>query len=191
MPIRTSEPQPEGVSALAACMTFIRSASVRRSDACNPNCICLDIISETGKRFFCMTQESRLPSEEIRLWRNARLATLAPSAAGLGVVENGAVAARSGRILYAGPEPDLPSFSAAEIVDCQGRWITPGLIDCHTHLVYAGDRANEFEMRLAGSSYEDVARAGGGIVASVMALRAASEDELVCQSLPRLDALIA
>jgi imidazolonepropionase len=137
-----------------------------------------------------MAQESRLPSEEIRLWRNARLATLAPSAAGLGVVENGAVAARGGRILYAGTEPDMPSFSAAEIVDCQGRWITPGLIDCHTHLVYAGDRANEFEMRLAGSSYEDVARAGGGIVASVRALRAASEDELVRQSLPRLDALI-
>ena len=69
--------------------------------------------------------------------------------------------------------------SAAEIVDCEGRWITPGLIDCHTHLVHAGNRANEFEMRLAGATYEEVARAGGGIVSSVKALRAASEDELV------------
>ena len=76
-------------------------------------------------------------------------------------------------------------------MDCEGRWITPGLIDCHTHLVYAGDRAAEFEMRLAGASYEDVARSGGGILSTVRATRAASEDELVRQSLPRLDALLA
>lgn len=128
-----------------------------------------------------------------RVWRNARLATLAEGLAGLGVVEHGAVAARDGRIVFAGLEADLPSgFSAdAEIIDCQGRWITPGLIDCHTHLVHAGNRANEFEMRLAGATYEEVARAGGGIVSSVKALRAASEAELVAQTLPRLDALIA
>jgi imidazolonepropionase len=128
-----------------------------------------------------------------RLWRNARLATLAEGEAGLGVVEKGAVAALDGRIVHAGPESDVPGgFAAgAEVIDCEGRWITPGLIDCHTHLVHAGNRANEFEMRLAGATYEEVAKAGGGIVSSVKALRAASEDDLVRQSLPRLDALIA
>ncbi|KQU65907.1 imidazolonepropionase [Aminobacter sp. DSM 101952] len=128
-----------------------------------------------------------------RVWRNARLATLAEGTSGLGVVEAGAVAARDGRIVYAGPEADMPAglLSGAEVVDCQGRWITPGLIDCHTHLVHAGNRANEFEMRLAGATYEEVARAGGGIVSSVKSLRAASEAELVAQTLPRLDVLIA
>lgn len=128
-----------------------------------------------------------------RLWRNARLATLNPALPGLGLVENGVIAVQDGRILYAGDEANLP-FSVddtGEIIDCGGRWITPGLIDCHTHLVHAGDRANEFEMRLAGATYEEVARAGGGIVSSVRALREASEDELVRQTLPRLDALMA
>ncbi|WP_292357790.1 imidazolonepropionase [Mesorhizobium sp.] len=129
----------------------------------------------------------------LRLWRNARLATLAEGAAGLGIVEKGAVAARDGLIVYAGAEADMPAGlgRGADTVDCAGRWITPGLIDCHTHLVYAGNRANEFEMRLAGATYEEVARAGGGIVSSVKSLRAASEDELVAETLPRLDALIA
>ncbi|KQY11412.1 imidazolonepropionase [Rhizobium sp. Root482] len=128
-----------------------------------------------------------------RLWRNARLATLDPALPGLGLVENGVIAAADGRILYAGSEAGLPFplDQAAEVVDCGGRWITPGLIDCHTHLVHAGDRANEFEMRLAGAGYEEIARAGGGIVSSVRSLREASEDALVHQSLPRLDALIA
>ena len=128
-----------------------------------------------------------------RLWRNARLATLAPHRPGLGAVEGGAVAARDGRIVYAGPERDMPGAlgDAASVTDCEGRWITPGLIDCHTHLVHAGDRAREFEMRLAGASYEEIARAGGGIASSVAALRGADEGELVRQSLPRLDALIA
>jgi imidazolonepropionase len=84
---------------------------------------------------------------------------------------------------------DLPR--GAERVDCEGRWITPGLIDCHTHLVHAGNRAREFELRLAGASYEEIARAGGGIVSSVRALRAASEDTLLAETLPRLDALMA
>ena len=123
------------------------------------------------------------------LWHNARLAAL--TGPGLGVVERGAVAAQGGRIVYAGPEADAPSFNAAERVDCEGRWITPGLVDCHTHLVHAGDRAREFEMRLAGASYEDIAKAGGGIVSTVKATRAASQDELVASALPRLDALIA
>ena len=127
----------------------------------------------------------------VTVWRNARLATMAPGAAGLGVVERGAVAAQGGRILFAGPEAELPPVRGANIIDCESRWITPGLIDSHTHLVWAGDRAGEFEMRLAGASYEDVARAGGGIVSSVKALRAASEDELFAQTLPRLDTLTA
>ena len=127
-----------------------------------------------------------------RVWRNARLATLAGGMPGLGVVEKGAVAAKDGRIVFAGAEADLPAGeSSGEIIDCEGRWITPGLIDCHTHLVHADNRANEFEMRLAGATYEEVAKAGGGIVSSVKALRAASEDRLVEETLPRLDALIA
>lgn len=130
--------------------------------------------------------------DTVRVWRNARLATLDESLPGLGTIENGAIAVRDGRIAFVGPQDALPSeFSAVETVDCQGRWITPGLIDCHTHLVHAGDRAHEFELRLAGASYEEIARAGGGIVSSVKALRAAGEDDLVRQTLPRLDALIA
>ena len=126
-----------------------------------------------------------------RIWRNARLATLSPALPGMGLVEHGAVAVENGRIVYVGPEAEMPVLAGAETIDCEGRWITPGLVDCHTHLVHAGDRAGEFEMRLAGATYEEIARAGGGIVSSVKALRAAGEDELVAQSLPRLDALLA
>lgn len=128
-----------------------------------------------------------------RLWRNARLATLAAGLPGLGVIERGTIVCRGGRIAYAGPQADLPEalHDAAEIVDCDGRWITPGLIDCHTHLVHAGNRAREFELRLAGASYAEIAASGGGIVATVAATRAATEDDLLRQSLPRLDALIA
>jgi imidazolonepropionase len=126
-----------------------------------------------------------------RIWRNARLASLAPGRPGLGEVLDGVVACRDGQIAYAGPAAEAPALDAPEILDCEGRWITPGLIDCHTHLVYAGDRAHEFELRLVGASYEEVARAGGGIVSTMAATRAASEDALLAQSLPRLDALIA
>ena len=127
------------------------------------------------------------------VWRNARLATMRADLPGLGAIENGAVAAVGGRIAFAGPEAELPAkFSrGAEVVDCGCRWITPGLIDCHTHLVWAGNRAREFELRLAGASYEEVAKAGGGIVSSVKSLRAASEAQLLAETLPRLDALIA
>jgi imidazolonepropionase len=129
--------------------------------------------------------------ERVTVWRNARLATLDPRAQGLGEIERGAVATRGGRILFAGAEAVLPAMPDAITVDCDGRWITPGLIDCHTHLVHAGNRAHEFELRLKGATYEDIARAGGGIVSSVRALRAASETDLVAETLPRLDALIA
>ena len=127
-----------------------------------------------------------------RLWVDARVATLAGDRPGLGIIERGAVASKNGRIVFAGEESALPDAlrKAPEIVRCEGRWITPGLIDCHTHLVHAGDRAGEFEMRLRGASYEEIARSGGGIVSSVNALRAASEGDLLRQSLPRLDALI-
>ena len=110
---------------------------------------------------------------------------------GLGLVEDGLVASRDGLIVYAGPSPGALTTEALEIIDCEGRWITPGLIDCHTHLVYAGNRAHEFEQRLAGATYESIARQGGGIVSTVNATRAASEAELVAQALPRLDALLA
>jgi len=127
-----------------------------------------------------------------RLWVDARVATLAGDRPGLGIIERGAVASKNGRIVFAGEESALPDAlrKAPEIVRCEGRWITPGLIDCHTHLVHAGNRAAEFEMRLRGASYEEIARSGGGIVSSVNALRAASEGDLLRQSLPRLDALI-
>lgn len=115
---------------------------------------------------------------------------MAPDRAGLGVIERGAVAVRDGRIAWIGPESDLPTADAPE-TDCEGRWITPGLIDCHTHLIYAGNRAREFEMRLEGASYEEIARAGGGIVSTVKQVREASENDLLQQTLPRLDALIA
>jgi imidazolonepropionase len=124
-----------------------------------------------------------------RVWHNARLATMAGEA--LGAVKDGLIASRDGRIAYAGPAADAPAFDAAERIDCAGRWITPGLIDCHTHLVHGGDRAHEFELRLDGASYEEIARAGGGIVSTMQATCAASEAELVASALPRLDALLA
>jgi imidazolonepropionase len=127
-----------------------------------------------------------------RVWHRCRLATLSPRREGLGIVEDGMIAARDGIIVYAGPKADAPSnLDGAERTDCEGRWITPGLIDCHTHLVYGGNRAEEFELRLAGASYEEIARRGGGIVSTVKATRAASEDELVLGAQRRLDALIA
>ena len=126
-----------------------------------------------------------------RIWYNARLATLAPDRPGLGMIEDGLIAAREGRILYVGPRGDAPDFDAVERIDCAGRLITPGLIDCHTHVVHGGNRADEFEKRLAGASYQQIARQGGGILSTVAATRAASEADLIASALPRLDALLA
>jgi len=123
-----------------------------------------------------------------RLWTHARLATMAGD--GLAIIEDGVVAARNGRIAYAGPRSGAPE-TAVEMIDCGGRWITPGLIDCHTHLVHAGDRSGEWARRLEGVSYEEIARAGGGILSTMRATRAASEAELLGIALPRLDALLA
>jgi imidazolonepropionase len=127
-----------------------------------------------------------------RIWTGARLATLAAGLPGLGIVDKGSVAVSGGRIVFAGAEADLPQgWSAVETIKLGGRWITPGLVDCHTHIVFAGSRAAEWEMRLAGASYEAISRAGGGIRSSVAAARDASEAELLAQTLPRLDRLIA
>jgi len=123
----------------------------------------------------------------MRVWRNARLLTMAQP----GTIEPGAIACANGRIAYVGPDRDCPAHDSADATDCEGRWILPGLIDCHTHLVYAGNRAREFELRLAGASYEEIARGGGGIVSTVRATREASEAALIAAALPRLDALLA
>lgn len=126
------------------------------------------------------------------VWHGGSVATLASGGGAFGLIENGAVAAKDGRIAFAGPASGLPKgWTAAAETRLDGRLVTPGLIDCHTHLVYGGSRANEFEMRLNGASYEDIARVGGGIVSTVKATRGADEKELIRQSLPRLDRLIA
>jgi imidazolonepropionase len=145
-----------------------------------------------GKPLSAMVQ-TNAPNHLDTVWLNARLATLAPTQPGLGILESGAIAAREGRIAFVGPQAELPAAwrNGARVVHCQGRWITPALIDCHTHLVYGGDRAREFELRLAGATYEGIAREGGGILSTVRATRAASEEELVRSALMRLDALIA
>lgn len=126
-----------------------------------------------------------------RVWTGGRLATLDPGRPGLGVIDNGAIASSNGRIVWVGQVGGMPAFDSRERIDLAGRWVTPGLIDCHTHLVYGGNRAHEFELRLAGATYEEIARAGGGILSTVKATRAASEPDLVTAALPRLDALIA
>jgi len=121
------------------------------------------------------------------VWLNAHLATMADDA--LGIVEDGAIAAKDGRIAWIGPRASLPAH-AAPVTDCAGAWILPGLIDCHTHLVFGGNRSAEFEQRLAGATYEQIARAGGGILSTMRATRQASEAQLVQAALPRLDALL-
>lgn len=138
-----------------------------------------------------------MPERFDRLWRGGRLATMAGTgtgadAPGLGIVEAAAIGTIDGRIAFVGPESSLPAdVSAAETTYLDGRWVTPGLVDCHTHLVYAGNRAAEWEMRLAGATYQDIARAGGGILSSVRAVRAASEETLRAEALARLDRMTA
>ncbi len=124
---------------------------------------------------------------------NARLATMRSDLGAYGAIEQAAIAWKAGIIVYAGPMKELPvltDISAHHVEDAHGRWISPALIDCHTHLVFAGDRAVEFERRLEGVSYEQIAREGGGIISTVKQTRAASEDELFAQSLARLQTLI-
>lgn len=127
-----------------------------------------------------------------RVWLGANLATM-DEAAGLGELADAALAIKDGRIAWLGSrvQLDAMTWSAAIVTEAQGLWITPGLIECHTHLVYGGDRSNEFAARLRGVTYEDISRSGGGIVSTMRATRAASEDELLEQSLPRAAALAA
>lgn len=111
-----------------------------------------------------------------------------------GAIEDGAIGWRDGVLAFVGPRaalPAAPETLADEVIEVDGGWVTPGLVDCHTHLVFAGDRAHEFELRLQGASYEQIARAGGGIVSTVRAVRDADEDALLAQSLPRARALLA
>jgi imidazolonepropionase len=120
---------------------------------------------------------------------NARIATMQAGGAPYGAIENAAVLIENGRIAWVGPTGKAPR--AEESADLGGRWVTPGLIDCHTHIVHGGNRAREFELRLEGASYEEIARAGGGILSTVAATRAASVDDLVASAFPRLDHLLA
>ena len=126
-------------------------------------------------------------SGTLRLWRNARLATCDAEQRS---ITGGALLTRGARIEWVGEEAQLPATaSGAEVHDLAGAWVTPGLIDCHTHLVFAGTRADEYAQRLRGRSYEEIARAGGGILSTVRAVRAASEAQLFEESAPRLAAL--
>ena len=123
----------------------------------------------------------------LKLWRNARIATCDDANRH---IERGALLTRGARIEWVGEQAQLPAGAqAAEVHDLSGAWVTPGLIDCHTHLVFCGTRADEYAQRLRGRSYEDIARAGGGILASVRAVREASEEQLFNESAPRLAAL--
>lgn len=124
--------------------------------------------------------------------KNATIATMAAGQPTYGLVENAALAAQDGRIVFAGPTDELPaSLKVLPAEDIEGRLITPALIDCHTHIVAGGNRAREFEMRLQGASYEEIARAGGGIVSTVSATRQANKDTLLGSALARVDHLIA
>jgi imidazolonepropionase len=123
---------------------------------------------------------------------NAQIATMGPSATPYGLINGGAVAIENHKIAWCGPLADMPQpYDTWQQRDLEGRLVTPALVDCHTHIVHAGNRAKEFEMRLNGATYEDIARAGGGIVSTVTATRAASEDELFASAAPRVEDLIA
>lgn len=124
---------------------------------------------------------------------NVHIATMSENEQGYGVIENGAIAISDGKIVWLGEASKLPNYpqEQVDVIDGGGRWVTPGLIDCHTHLVFGGSRANEFEMRLNGASYEEIANAGGGIVSTVAATRQASKEELLAGAQQRLSALMS
>ena len=130
----------------------------------------------------------------LEIWSGCRAATMQPDAPEpYGLVEDAAIAVEGDRIAWIGPQRELPADLQQRCTrrhDAGGALVTPGLVDCHTHLVYGGDRAAEFELRLNGASYEDIARAGGGIASTVKATRAASEEDLAAQSQARLQALM-
>ncbi|HAJ02159.1 MAG TPA: imidazolonepropionase, partial [Brevundimonas sp.] len=124
-----------------------------------------------------------------RLITDCRLATMAPGGEPYGAIEDGAILIRDGRIVWIGTRADLPEHQATEVDRLDGRWVTPGLIDCHTHLVFGGDRSGEYERRLTGVPYTQIAREGGGIASTVRATRAATDAELTDSALDRLNAL--
>jgi imidazolonepropionase len=127
------------------------------------------------------------------LWINAVIATMKTGNVAYGLLENAALAVKNGKVAWIGSMLDLqasPEALASTVKDVQGKCITPGFIDCHTHLVYAGNRCHEYAMRLSGASYEAIAKAGGGIRSTVLATRAASEEALLEQSLKRARALM-
>lgn len=124
------------------------------------------------------------------LLTDVHLATMSDGAGPYGIVEDGALAVSDGKIAWVGPASQLPANSSSVSRSLEGRWLTPALIDCHTHLVFAGNRAAEFEQRLQGMSYEDISRAGGGIMSTVNATRAASNDELLGATATRLNSLM-
>ena len=126
-----------------------------------------------------------------RLLIDCHVATMVEGPTPYGAIDDAAVVLRDGRIAWAGPRADMPAVEAVEIERMDGRWVTPGLIDCHTHLVFGGDRSGEFEQRLGGATYEQIARAGGGIVSSVKATREATEDDLFTSAMTRLEGLKA
>nr|WP_077286173.1 imidazolonepropionase [Cognaticolwellia aestuarii] len=125
------------------------------------------------------------------LWINVNLATMNDGSNSYGAIENGALAIANGKIAWLGTMSDLSAseYKAEQLIDGKGAWLTPGLVDCHTHLVFGGNRANEFEMRLEGKSYQEIANAGGGIISTVTATRAASESELFQSAFKRLAAM--
>jgi imidazolonepropionase len=125
------------------------------------------------------------------LFINVNLATMTDGSSSYGIIENGALAIAEGKIVWLGKMTNLPEhdLKTLDIIDGEGKWLSPGLVDCHTHIIYGGNRANEFEMRLEGKSYEEIANAGGGIVSTVAATRTATEGELFASALPRLTAL--
>jgi len=125
------------------------------------------------------------------LLTDAHIATMAAAAPGYGEIRDAALAISDGKIAWIGAQKELPDGAATETRSLEGRWLTPALIDCHTHLVFGGDRSGEFEQRLEGASYEDIARAGGGIMSTVRATRRMSADELFAAALPRVQALAA
>ena len=136
-----------------------------------------------------MARERPAESGWDRLWTGANLATMVPGGAPYGAIRDAAIGVADGRIAWLGEAADLPGAPetlAGAVHDAGGRWITPGLIDCHTHLVFGGSRAGEFEMRLNGASYEEVARAGGGIVSTMRATREADDETLYEAAVPRL-----
>ena len=126
-----------------------------------------------------------------RLLVDCRIATMEPSPGNpLGIIEQGAIAIEGGRILRVGKRTELAGFRAKEVVPLGGAWVTPGLVDCHTHLIFGGNRADEHAMRRAGATYEEIANAGGGIASTVRATQAATDDQLLASAAMRLDALM-